>query len=106
MGFVNVFNGKEDVVGWLIKIKAKLISKGYKSVLTDITRPGVIAVEARAAWNTLADKAVGTILLYLSSDIAVQFENKLTPQTLMNAVKTHYMPDQQQEIDKLEDPVI
>ena len=40
MGSVNVFDGKEDVLGWLLKMKAKLISKGYKSVLTNITRPG------------------------------------------------------------------
>ena len=79
MDSVNVFDRKEDVLGWLLKIKAKLISKGYKSVLTDVTRPGVdVAVDARAAWDALADKAVGTILLYLSSDIAVQFKNKLT----------------------------
>ena len=79
MGSVNVFDGKEDVLGWLLKMKAKLISKGYKSVLTDVTRPGVATVDARAAWNALADKALGIILLYLSSDIAVQFESKLTP---------------------------
>ena len=77
-------------------------SKGYKLVLTDVTRPGVVTVDVRAAWNALADKAVGTILLYLSSDIAVQFKSKLTPQALMDAVKNHYVPDQQQEIDRLE----
>ena len=41
MGSVNVFDGKEDVLGWLLKIKTKLISKGYKLVLTDANRPGV-----------------------------------------------------------------
>ena len=102
MGSVNVFDGKEDVLGWLLKMKAKLVSKGYKLVLIDANRPGVAAVDARAAWDALADKAVGTILLYLSSDIAVQFESKLTPQALMDAVKNHYVPDQQQEIDRLE----
>ena len=51
MGSVNVFDGKEDVLGWLFEMKAKLISKGYKSVLTDVTRPGVVAVDAKAAWN-------------------------------------------------------
>ena len=71
MGSVNVFDRKENVLGWLLKIKAKLISKEYKSILTDVIRPGVVAVDARAAWNALADKAVGTILLYLSSNIAV-----------------------------------
>ena len=49
MGSVNVFDRKEDVLGWLLKMKAKLISKGYKSVLTDVTRPGVVAIDARAA---------------------------------------------------------
>ena len=102
MGSVNVYDRKEDILGWLLKIKAKLISKGYKPVLIDITRPGVVAVDARAVWNALADKAVGIILLYLSSDIAVQFESKLTPQALMNAVKNHYVSDQQQEINRLE----
>jgi len=55
MGSVNVFDGKEDVLGWLLKIKAKLISKGYKSVLTDVTTPGVVAVDTRAVWNAFAD---------------------------------------------------
>ena len=82
MGFVNVFDRKENILRWFLKIKAKLISKEYKSVLIDVTRLGVVAVDAKAAWNALANKAVGTILLYLSSDIAVQFESKLTPQTI------------------------
>src|ERR1700722_19125320 len=89
MGSVNVFDGKEDVLGWLLKMKAKLISKGYKLVLIDANRPGVAAVDASAAWDAF-------------SDIAVQFESKLTPQALMDAVKNHYVPDQQQEIDRLE----
>ena len=84
MGSVSVFDRKEDILGWFLKIKAKLISKGYKSVLTDITRPGVVAVDARAAWDAFADKAVGTILLYLFSDIAVQLESKLTLQALID----------------------
>ena len=49
MGFVNMFDRKEDVLGWFLKIKAKLISKGYKSLLTDVTRPEIIAVNVRAA---------------------------------------------------------
>ena len=49
MGSVNVFDKKENVLGWLLKIKAKLISKGYKSVLIDVTKPGVVAVNAKAA---------------------------------------------------------
>ena len=49
MGSVNVCDGKEDVLGWLLKMKAKLINKENKSVLTDVTRPGVVAIDARAA---------------------------------------------------------
>ena len=64
MGSVNVFDRKEDVLGWFLKMNAKLISKGYKSVLTDVTRPGVVAIDVRAAWDALADKAVGTIFRY------------------------------------------
>ena len=93
MGSVNVFDGKEDVLGWLLKMNTKLISKRYKSVLTDVSRPGIVAVDAKAAQNVLADKAVGIILLYLSSNIVVQFENKLTPQALMDTVKNHYVLD-------------
>ena len=55
MTSVPIYNGSDDVLGWIIKIKAKLISKGYKSVLTDSTRPA--AADARTAWNALADKA-------------------------------------------------
>ena len=69
MSSINVFNGKEDVLGWLIKMKAKLISKGYKSVLNDAVKPQ--GADAKAAWEALADKAVGTILMYLSPEIAV-----------------------------------
>ena len=41
-------------------------------------------------------------MLCLSSEVAVQFEDKVTPQSLIDAIKSHYMPDQQQEIDRLE----
>ena len=47
MTSVLIYNGNDDVLGWIIKIKAKLISKGYKSVLTDSTRP--VAADARTA---------------------------------------------------------
>ena len=85
MTSVPIFNGNEDVLGWIIKIKAKLISKGYKSVLTDANRPQ--AADARIAWDTLADKATSTIMLCLSSKVAVQFEDKVTPQTLIDALR-------------------
>ena len=62
---VLIYNENNDILGWIIKIKAKLISKGYKSVLTDSTRPA--AADARAAWHALADKTVGTIMLRLFS---------------------------------------
>ncbi len=32
----------------------------------------------------------------------MQFEDKLTPQTLLEAIRTHYKPDDQQEIERLE----
>ena len=41
-------------------------------------------------------------MLCLFSKIAVQFEDKVTPQSLINALRSHYMPDQQQEIERLE----
>lgn len=96
----SIFDGKSDVLEWLLKIKAKLISKGYKSQLLDINRPA--QAEARTQWDALADKAVGTILMYLSPGVAMQFEDKLTPQILMEAIKTHYKPDESQEIERLE----
>ena len=100
MGSINVFNGKEDVLGWLIKMKAKLISKGYKAVLNDAIKPQ--GTDVKTAQEASADKAVGTILMYLSPEIAMQFESIITPQTLMNAIKSYYMPDQQQEVERLE----
>ena len=41
-------------------------------------------------------------MLCLFSEVAVQFEDKITPQSLINALRSYYMPDQQQEIDRLE----
>ena len=69
MTSVPIYNGSDDVLAWIIKMKAKLISKGYKSVLTDSTRPA--AADARTVWDALVDKAVGTIMLCLSSKVAV-----------------------------------
>ena len=41
-------------------------------------------------------------MLCLSSEVAVLFEDKVTPQSLIDALRSHYMPDQQQEIERLE----
>ena len=50
----------------------------------------------------LASKAMGIILSNLTSDIAEQFKDKVTPQTLLEAVVSHYRPDVNQEVDRLE----
>ena len=69
MTSILIYNGSNDVLGWIIKIKAKLISKGYKSVLTDSIKPP--AADAKTAWDALADKTVGTIMLCLFFKMAV-----------------------------------
>jgi len=97
---IPIFNGSGDVVTWATRVKAKLISKGYKSQLLDGKRPA--DADARALWDTQADKALGTILTYMNPDVTVQFENATTPQTLMEAVVKHYSPDINQEIERLE----
>ncbi len=43
-----IFNWSEDVLGWIIKIKSKLTSKGYKSQLIDVNRPAVAGAERTA----------------------------------------------------------
>jgi len=68
MGSIEVFNGSSDVMGWLSKVRAKLISKGYKQHLLDANRPADGA--AAGAWGAQADKAVGVILTYLDLYIA------------------------------------
>ena len=40
MSVPSIFTGVEDVVSWIVKVKAKLLSKGYKSQLLNTTRPG------------------------------------------------------------------
>ena len=97
----SVFTGAEDVVAWIVKVKAKLLSKGYKNQLANNTRPN--AGDARLAWDALADKALGTITTYIAAEIVTQFEDKLTPQELLDAIKAHYKPDDRQEIDRLEE---
>ncbi len=59
-------------------------------------------MNARVAWNALADKALGTIMIYLTPDIVVQFDTKTTLQELLLAIAQQYTPDTQQEIDRLE----
>ena len=100
MSTIATFRGSGNVNDWLVGMKAKLISKGYKSQLTDANRPS--DREERKAWDVLADKALGTILMHLSPDIAEQFEDKQTPQLLINALKSHFSPDQHQAIERLE----
>ena len=101
MTTVTIFKGNSNVNEWLMAIKAKLISKGYKSQLDDENRP-VQNGNAKIAWDTLADKALGTILMHISADVAIQFEDKQTPQTLLDAIKSHYAPNQHQAIERLE----
>ena len=43
-------------------------------MLTDSTKP--LAADARALWDVLVDKTVGTIMLCLFFEVAVQFEDK------------------------------
>ena len=111
MSGLSVFDGKGDVVAWEARIKAKLVSKGYKSQLLDALKPpappqpqqGQAPVpDLRPAWEANADKAVGIILLYLEPDIAIQFQAQGTPETLLRAVRDHYSPDIAQEIERLE----
>ncbi len=100
MGSIEVFNGSTDVISWTAKVQAKLISKGYKLHLVDANRPAGEA--AGMAWDAQADKATGVILTYLDPYVAVSFEDRTTPQTLLAAIAAHYRPDQNQEIERLE----
>ena len=40
--------------------------------------------------------------MYMAPEIVTQFEDKLNPENLLEAIKRHYKPDDQQEIDRLE----
>ena len=75
MANITVFDGKGDVMSWEAKVRAKLISKGYKSQLVDINRPPALIGNApgpdlRAGWDKNANKAVGVIFMYLDPYIA------------------------------------
>ncbi len=94
------FDGTGDVITWASKVRAKLIAKGYKSYLFDISKPKELKVQL--IWDVNVDKATGIVLTYLHPDIQMQFENQETPQSLIEAVVKRFCPDQQQEIDRLE----
>ncbi len=81
MSGLTSFDGKGDVHHWASNIKAKLISKGYKSQLLDANKPA--NDPARSAWEKDADKALGIILTYLHPDLSAQFETSATSQTLI-----------------------
>ena len=100
MSSILPFDGRGDVTAWMAKVKAKLISKGYKSHLRNENKPAAGA--DRVAWEANADKAVGIILTYLELYLANQFENKASLQELFEAIEVHYRPDLSQEIDRLE----
>ena len=111
MSGLTVFDGKGDVIVWEARVKAKLVSKGYKSQLLDALKPPAPAQaqqgqpappDLRSAWEANVDKALGIILLYLEPDIAVQFQVATTPETLFKAIRDLYSPDIEQEIERLE----
>ena len=103
MSGLTTFDGKGDVHHWAINIKAKLISKGYKSQLLDANRPPNNPAGPRAAWDKEADKALGIILTYLHPDLSAQFETSVTPETLIRAVTNHFARDVAQEVNRLEE---
>lgn len=100
MSSIGEFKGGGDVVAWVAKIRAKLTSKGYRSHLLDANRPA--ADPARANWDAQADKALGVIQMHLDPNIAAHFEDRVTPQMLLEAIIAHYRPDMRQEVDRLE----
>ncbi len=59
---IPIFDGSGDVVAWALRVRSKLIAKGYKSHLLDANRPA--AADVRALWDAQANKALGTILIY------------------------------------------
>ena len=88
MSYLVNYDGKGDILHWAANMRAKLISKGYKSQLLDVGRAG--NEDAKKIWDRDADKALGIILTYLHPHISSQFETKLTPETLMIALITHF----------------
>jgi hypothetical protein len=104
MATITEFDGTGDVIAWALKIKAKLIAKGYKAYLEDKNKPA--EAKELLVWNTMADKATGLILTYMNPNITVQFDDKTTPQSLVEAVVKLYCPDINQEIERLERELI
>ena len=104
MSTLSIFRGTGDVGDWVTSIKAKLLSKGYRNYLLDKNRPD--AGPELAAWNAQADKAVGVILTYLDPSLVVVFEDKSTPQSLLEAIAAYYRPDMFQEVSRLEDSLM
>jgi hypothetical protein len=100
MATITEFDGTSDVIAWAFKVKAKLIAKGYKTYLLDENKPK--DQKELMSWHATADKAIGVILTFMHPNVQVQFEDKVTPQTLIEAVVKRFCPDQQQEIDRLE----
>ena len=101
MTTIKEFDGTGDVTEWVTKVKAKLISKGYKLYLLDRSIPAAIG-DGRTAWFKEADKALGVILTYLHPNISVLFADKETPQRLFEAIIEYYQPDEKHEIERLE----
>ena len=106
MGFVEKFCGLYDATNWIISVKAKLIAKGYKKQLLDVNRPAANQAAKRLAWDNQVDKAVGIIQMYMDPNIVQEFENLATPETLLNGIRVNYLPDERQEVDRLERKLI
>ena len=101
MAQIEVYDGTTDVHVWAFKVKAKLTSKGFKSQLLDVNCPGP-AEAGHAAWVAQADKAHGGVLNYLATHVAEQFEDRQTPQALLDAVVARYRRNNEQEVERLE----
>jgi len=101
---IPVFDGTGDVGRWVVMIKAKLMAKGYKEQLLDANRPQ--NTQNQIEWDKSTDKALGLILMHIDPDITIMFEDKQTPQTLLEEIWKIYCPDVNQEIDRLENELM
>ena len=70
--------------------------------MLDVNRPAANQAAKRLAWDNQVDKAVGIIQMYMNSNIVQEFENLATPETLLNGIRVNYLPDERQEVDRLE----
>lgn len=57
---------------------------------------------ARMSWNSLAYRAYGVILTYLSPTMQEMFEEHDRLENLLNALLAWYGPDRHQELERLE----